>query len=126
MKWIKAHWREILIVLLLIMFMSKCTSSGNYKRKYNRQVEYTEYAIDSLKGMYGKSAKTIDSLTVVIDKRDAEIKYKDDVIKRVQETSNAYKERGNAYREQKNDLKERNTKLEDTINKERGQNEQYE
>lgn len=123
MKWIKAHWKEILIILFAILFISKCTSSCNYERKYNKQVEYTEYAMDSLKAVYGKSAKTIDSLTIEIDRRDLTIKFKDDALRRAQETSNAYKERGNAYREQKNDLKERNTKLEDTINKEREQNE---
>lgn len=123
MKWFKSHWKEILIIVLMILFMSKCTSSGNYKRKYNKQVEYTEYAIDSLKTIYGKSSKTIDSLTIELEKRDLTIKYKDDAIKRAQETSDAYKERGNAYREQKNDLKARNTKLEDTINKEHAQNE---
>lgn len=74
MKWIKAHWRELLIVLLLILFMNKCTSNGNYKRKYNRQVAYTEYAVDSLKNVYDKSSKYIDSLNSVIDKNTLRIK----------------------------------------------------
>jgi hypothetical protein len=70
MKWIKLHWKELLIALLFVLFVSKCTSSGNYKRKYNKQVAYTEYAIDSLKNMYGKSAKTIDSLTIKLNESD--------------------------------------------------------
>ena len=48
MKFLKKYWRETLIVLLALMFMSKCSSSGNYERKYNKQVTYTENVIDSL------------------------------------------------------------------------------
>ena len=48
MKFLKKYWKETLIVLLAIMFMSKCSSSGNYERKYNKQVTYTENVIDSL------------------------------------------------------------------------------
>ena len=48
MKFLKKYWKETLIVLLAIMFMSKCSSSGNYERKYNKQVIYTENVIDSL------------------------------------------------------------------------------
>ena len=48
MKFLKKYWKETLIVLLAIMFMSKCSSSGNYERKYNKQGTYTENVIDSL------------------------------------------------------------------------------
>ena len=48
MKFLKKYWKETLIVLLAIMFMSKCSSSGNYERKYNKQLTYTENVIDSL------------------------------------------------------------------------------
>ena len=73
MNFIKAHWKEILIVLLFIMFMTKCSSSGNYERKYKKQVAYTEYAIDSLNTMYSNSAKYIDSLNRVIKLSEMEI-----------------------------------------------------
>jgi septal ring factor EnvC (AmiA/AmiB activator) len=73
MNFIKAHWKTILIVLLAIMFMSKCSSSGNYERKYKKQVAYTEYAIDSMNTKYSNSAKHIDSLNKVIEIRDLEI-----------------------------------------------------
>ena len=73
MNFIKAHWKEILIVLLLIMFISKCSSSGNYKRKYKKQVAYTEYAIDSMNTKYSNSAKHIDSLNRVIRLSEIEI-----------------------------------------------------
>ena len=48
MKFLKKYWKEKFIVLLAIMFMSKCSSSGNYERKYNKQVTYIENVIDSL------------------------------------------------------------------------------
>ena len=73
MNFIKAHWKEILIVLLLIMFISKCSSSGNYKRKYKKQVAYTEYAIDSMNTKYSNSAILIDSLNRVIKFSEIEI-----------------------------------------------------
>ena len=73
MNFIKARWKEILIALLLIMFMSKCSSSGNYERKYKKQVAYTEYTIDSMKTVYSNSAKHIDSLNKVIRFYEIEI-----------------------------------------------------
>ena len=73
MNFIKVHLKEIIIALLLIMFMSKCSSSGNYERKYKKQVAYTEYAIDSMKTMYSNSAKHIDSLNKVIRFSEIEI-----------------------------------------------------
>lgn len=73
MNFIKTHWKTILIVLLAIMFMSKCSSSGNYERKYKKQVTYTEHVIDSMNTKYSNSAKHIDSLYRVIEMRDLEI-----------------------------------------------------
>ena len=69
-EFIKAHWKVILIVLLSIMFVSKCTSSNNYERKYKKQVTYTEHALDSLSNVYANSAKYIDSLKHVIELND--------------------------------------------------------
>ena len=71
---LKNNWKTIVIVLLAIMFVSKCTSSGNYKRKYNKQVKQTEYVIDSMNTVYSNSSKYIDSLKHVIVYRDNEIK----------------------------------------------------
>ena len=71
---IKNNWKTIVIVLLAIMFVSKCTSSGNYKRKYKKQVKQTEYVIDSMNTVYSHSSKYIDSLKHVINYRDNEIK----------------------------------------------------
>ena len=73
MNFIKARWKEILIALLLIMFMSKCSPSGTYESKYKKQVAQTEYTIDSMKTVYSNSAKHIDSLNKVIRYSEIEI-----------------------------------------------------
>lgn len=71
MEFIKKNWKMILIILLAICFVSKCTSSGNYKRKYNKQVQYTNFVIDSMNVVYSNSSKYIDSLknVIVLDER---------------------------------------------------------
>lgn len=66
MEFIKKNWKIILIILLAILFVSKCTSSGNYKRKYNKQVQYTNYVIDSMNTVYSNSSRYIDSLKHII------------------------------------------------------------
>jgi PBP1b-binding outer membrane lipoprotein LpoB len=70
---IKKFWKEIVIVLLLILFLSKCSSSGNYERKYNKQVAYNEFVVDSMNTVYSNSSKYIDSLQNVIKTKDIEI-----------------------------------------------------
>ena len=70
---IKRKWKICLIVLLAVLYVSKCTSSNNYRRKYNKQIIKTEYVIDSMNTLYHDSGKTIDSLTRIITDRDAEI-----------------------------------------------------
>ena len=62
MEFIKKRWKEILIVLLAILFVSNCTGKGNYRRKYEKQIKRTEFVQDSLTHMYSNSAKHIDSL----------------------------------------------------------------
>jgi len=73
MEKIKKYWREILIVILAILFISNCTSKGNYKRKYDKQVQRTEFVHDSLKSMYGNSLSIVDSLNHEIKSRDEKI-----------------------------------------------------
>lgn len=70
---VKTYWKTVAIVLLSLMFVSKCTSSGNYKRKYNKQVKQTEYAIDSMSNVYSNSSRYIDSLKNVIVLKNNEI-----------------------------------------------------
>ena len=58
----KKYWKEILIVLLTILFVSNCTSKGNYKRKYEKQIKHTEYVKDSLTHVFSNASNHIDSL----------------------------------------------------------------
>ena len=37
MEWIKTHWKEILIVLLVLFSLSKCTQSCNRSSEINKQ-----------------------------------------------------------------------------------------
>ena len=94
---LKKHWKTIVIILLAIMFLSKCTSSGNYKRKYNKQLKQTEYVVDSMNTVYSNSSKYIDSLKHVIVYKDNEI--------------NSLKEQLNIYKEQNVQLNDRNKAL---------------
>ena len=59
---IKKYWKEILIVLLTILFVSNCTGKGNYKRKYEKQIQQTEYVKDSLTNVFSNASNHIDSL----------------------------------------------------------------
>ncbi len=70
---IKKYWKNILLILLLILFLSKCTSAGNYKRKYNKQVQRTEFVQDSINSLYNNSAHYIDSLLSIIKYNNVEI-----------------------------------------------------
>ena len=90
-EWIKGRWKVILIVLLSLMLISKCTSANNYERKLHKaetRIEYVtdsltrvysnsakriEYVTDSLTRVYFNSAKHIDSLELVIKEKNFEI-----------------------------------------------------
>ena len=72
-EWIKGRWKVILIVLLSLMFISKCTSTNNYKRKFHKAETRIEYVTDSLTHIYSNSAKHIDSLELVIKEKNSEI-----------------------------------------------------
>ena len=74
MEFVKKHWKEILIVLLSILFVSNCTGKGNYERKYKAQVARIEYVTDSLNHVYSNASSHIDSLNQVIRMKDIEIK----------------------------------------------------
>ncbi len=72
-EWIKGRWKVILIVLLSLMFISKCTSANNYERKLHKAETRIEYVTDSLTRVYSNSAKHIDSLKLVIKEKNSEI-----------------------------------------------------
>lgn len=61
MKFLKQYWREIAIALLAILFLSKCSSSGNYERKYKKEVARLEFVTDSLNKI---NANLSDSLNM--------------------------------------------------------------
>ena len=72
-EWIKGKWKVILIVLLSLMLISKCTSANNYERKLHKAETRIEYVTDSLARVYSNSAKHIDSLELVIKEKNSEI-----------------------------------------------------
>ena len=72
-EWIKGKWKVILIVLLSLMFISKCTSTNNFKIKFHKAQTRIEYITDSLTHVYSNSAKHIDSLELVIKEKNSEI-----------------------------------------------------
>ena len=55
MEKLKKYWKEILIVILAILFVSNCTGKGNYKRKYEKQIQQTEYVKDSLTHVFSNA-----------------------------------------------------------------------
>ena len=61
-EWIKKNWKVTLIIILFILFVSKCTKSGNYERKYKKEVTKVEYIVDSMNSMHTKDIYIIDSL----------------------------------------------------------------
>ena len=91
MNFIKKNWKNLLLIILVICCISTCTSKGNYQRKYNKQVAYTEYVCDSMKTVYSNSSRYIDSLTNVIRERDHEISYLKKDISRLEESDKRYK-----------------------------------
>lgn len=80
-SWIKTNWKILLIVLLSLMFISKCTAANNYERKYHKEQQHVVYVTDSLSSMYSHSAKHIDSLNHVIKEKNAEISSLSDQLK---------------------------------------------
>ena len=62
MEKIKKHWKEILIVFLTVLLISNCTGKGNYKRKYDKQIQRTECVMDSLNNAINAYLQNIDSL----------------------------------------------------------------
>lgn len=73
MNTIKKYWKEILIFILAVLFVSTCTSKGNYKRKYEKQVKRTEYVRDSLTSIFSNASSHIDSLNNEIKVLNKEI-----------------------------------------------------
>lgn len=77
---IKKYWKEILITVLAILFISNCTGKGNYKRKYEKQVQMTEHVRDSLMHVFGDASNHVDSLNNEVKVLNKEIKSLNDQI----------------------------------------------
>lgn len=73
MEFIRKNWKNLAIGLLCVMFVTKCTSAGNYRRKCAKAVARTEFVTDSLTRAYGSAAAGMDSLSDEIRVRDLEI-----------------------------------------------------
>ena len=67
METIKKYKKEILLIFVTITMIVNCVGKGNYRRKYEKQIQRTEFVQDSLANMYSNSAKHIDSLNHEID-----------------------------------------------------------
>ena len=85
---LKKYWKEILIVILAILFVSNCTGKGNYKRKYEKQIQHTEYVKDSLTHVFSNASQHIDSL-------NGEIKMLNNEIASLNNEISIYKEQNN-------------------------------
>ena len=88
MEKLKKYWKEILIVTLAILFVSNCTGKGNYKRKYEKQIQQTEYVKDSLTHMFSNASQHIDNL-------NSEIKLLNSEISALKTEISIYKEQNN-------------------------------
>lgn len=88
MEKLKKYWKEIVIVILAILFVSNCTGKGNYKRKYEKQIQQTEYVKDSLTHVFSNASQHIDSL-------NGEIKMLNKEISSLNNEISIYKEQNN-------------------------------
>lgn len=47
-EFLKKHWKEILIIVFCILFLSTCAKKNNYKSAYRKANNNTEYVLDSM------------------------------------------------------------------------------
>lgn len=92
-EFVKKKWQVVVIVLLALLFVSKCNSSNNFERKYKKETKRVEYVTDSLTNMYSNGAKVIDSLKYEIRLRDREIKNLEGNIKRLEKITSDLNDR---------------------------------
>lgn len=84
-KFFKEHWKDIIIVLILIFGISKCTSSCTTSLKVNQlstQLSQKDSVIDSLNMIITKKANDINVLNEKIDVQSSQLEnhYKIDSI----------------------------------------------
>ena len=62
MKFLKNNWKNILIILLSVLFLSTCARKNNYKRRLSRYGENVVITVDSLERVIDKKTASFDSL----------------------------------------------------------------
>lgn len=62
MKFLKKHWKNILLVLLSVLFLSTCATKNNYRRKLSAYGADTAICIDSLENVIKAKTESFDSL----------------------------------------------------------------
>lgn len=62
MKFLKKHWKNILLILLAVLFLSTCATKNNYRRKLSAYGADATACIDSLENVINSKTVSFDSL----------------------------------------------------------------
>lgn len=62
MKFLKKHWKNILLILLSVLFLSTCATKNNYRRKLSLYGADATACIDSLENVIRTKTVSFDSL----------------------------------------------------------------
>ena len=77
MNFIKENWKNILLVLFCVMFLSTCAKKNNYRRKLAIYGDATAFRVDSLEGVISQKTalfnKSYDSILRINERLTKEI-----------------------------------------------------
>lgn len=73
MKFLKKHWKNILLILLAVLFLSTCATKNNYRRKLSAYGVDATACIDSLENIINSKTVSFDSLLRVNEQLYKEI-----------------------------------------------------
>lgn len=62
MKFLKKHWKNILLIVLSVLFLSTCATKNNYRRKLSAYGADATTCIDSLENVIKAKTESFDSL----------------------------------------------------------------
>lgn len=62
MKFLKKHWKNILLIVLSVLFLSTCATKNNYRRKLSAYGTDATICIDSLENVIKAKTESFDSL----------------------------------------------------------------
>lgn len=62
MKFLKKHWKNILLIVLCVLFLSTCATKNNYRRKLSAYGADATICIDSLEKVIKAKTESFDSL----------------------------------------------------------------